>query len=71
MRIRITQLLVIALVSTFAGCGSDSNANLSPTPDQDPERYERAKRANDEQNRKNQKAEQKLMKRMHRKPPQT
>jgi hypothetical protein len=52
---RLAGLLLIAV----AGCDPDRSTNFSPTPEQDPERYQRAVQESAEKARKDQEAERK------------
>ena len=52
---------VLALLLAFSGCGGDAEDNLSPTPDRDPRRYERAKEQTEAMIRKNREAEREFL----------
>jgi hypothetical protein len=54
-------VLATALGGPGGGCGPAPPSNLSPTPDQDTNRHERAARYTQELARKNQQAERKVM----------
>lgn len=51
-------LLIVAIV----GCGGPSPAPMSPTPEQDPARYEQARAADEKAKQRMQEAERLLMK---------
>lgn len=53
------------LAAAAGGCNDPAPAVRSPTPEQDPERYERARRAEEQAKRRNQEAERILMKKRH------
>jgi hypothetical protein len=57
------------LVIAAGGCSPAEPPSLSPTPEQDPERHERARRAEEQAKRRNQEAEKILMKKRHTKLP--
>jgi hypothetical protein len=53
------------LVVASGGCSPAEPPPWSPTPEQDPERYERARRAEEQAKGRNQEAEKILMKKRH------
>jgi hypothetical protein len=61
--------LSLALTGLFlaasGGCGPAAPPPWSPTPEQDPARYDQARRAEDHAKRRNQEAEKILMKKRH------
>jgi|GEM_PF-5221995 len=67
---RPTRRFVLKLSCLAVGCGSDPNANLSPTPEQDPARYEEALRVAEEARQKSRELERTQMRRMSRPPSQ-
>lgn len=57
------------LLALACGCGQGAASNLSPTPEEAPERFERAQLETEELIRKNREAEQKAMRQAGRFPP--
>jgi hypothetical protein len=58
--------LTCLLAFMAVGCNPNAPAAFSPTPEQDPVRYEQARRADKAASQKNQDAEKALMKMRHR-----
>jgi hypothetical protein len=54
--------LACLLAAAAGGCNESAPAVLSPTPEQDPDRYEHVRRAEEQAKHRNQEAERILMK---------
>ena len=65
-RLAVAKSLSVALtgllLGSFVGCGPAEPPPWSPTPEQDPDRYEQARSAEEQAKRRNQEAEKLLMK---------
>lgn len=61
---RLLLALAPLIVGPAGGCGTEPPPNLSPTAEQDPARFEEAKRITEEMRRKNLEAERNAMKRL-------
>jgi hypothetical protein len=63
-------VFVCLVAGAFTGCGRSAPTNLSPTPKDDPARYERAVRDTEEKVRRDQEAEREALRGMNKALPQ-